>query len=617
MNNDYKKIAISLEEHWIDVIKNGHNPLVVALQGSQNYDLAYENSDIDTKCLIMPRFTDIIFNHKPTSTTYIRHNDEHVDIKDIRLYFEQFWKQNINFLEILFTPYVLLDNKFAPYWKELTSYKEEIAHFNEVGAVKTMYGMALEKHKALRYPYPTIKWKIDKWGYCYHKDTLFLTQNGWKTFDMIKENEAIGTVNPLNHTLEFQIPTSRIKHKCEEGYLFHFSNNFTDFMITEHHDVYSSLIKNINKNGYKYDEEKSNWKKEKVEETIKKNFHRHMLSFPINQNKDYDIDDEMLFLIGAFVSEGTINFRDNQQLKIKSLRITQTKNNLLFYNNMDIAMNKYQGKKYLYEKETVWIFNKEIAKYIYDLCGHKSELKHLPDFIYKLSVRQAKILLSALLLGDGTDKIEKEKRSIYYTCSERLANDIVSLGFLANKTTNKNGPYKCNNRFGTRPMFQVNIKERENIPFWIHTKLNGTQKHLTKVKYDNEVVCFTVPNGLLVTMFNGKTAVQGNCGKQLHHILRLEEFLRGYIGGKNFAECLVTYPKYGREMLMSAKSNKFSLDKARELAKNSMAEIKLLKDNFVENHSSEIDVKVKLKANEILYAIFEDYIKKELEVRNK
>ena len=68
-------------------------------------------------------------------------------------------------MEILFTPYVLLDNKFAPYWKELTSYKEDIARFNEVGAVKAMYGMAFEKYKALKYPYPTIKWKIDKWGY--------------------------------------------------------------------------------------------------------------------------------------------------------------------------------------------------------------------------------------------------------------------------------------------------------------------------------------------------------------------------------------------------------------------------------------------------------------------
>ena len=98
MDKNYKKIATTLEEHWIEVIKNGHNPLIVALQGSQNYDLAYENSDIDTKCLIMPRFNDIVFNHKPISTTYIRYNNEHIDVKDIRLYFEQFWKQNIDFL---------------------------------------------------------------------------------------------------------------------------------------------------------------------------------------------------------------------------------------------------------------------------------------------------------------------------------------------------------------------------------------------------------------------------------------------------------------------------------------------------------------------------------------
>ena len=66
MDKNYKKIAITLEEHWAEVIKNGHNPLIVALHGSQNYDLAYENSDIDTKCLIMPRFNDIVFNSDNT-----------------------------------------------------------------------------------------------------------------------------------------------------------------------------------------------------------------------------------------------------------------------------------------------------------------------------------------------------------------------------------------------------------------------------------------------------------------------------------------------------------------------------------------------------------------------
>lgn len=109
----------------------------------------------------------------------------------------------------------------------------------------------------------------------------------------------------------------------------------------------------------------------------------------------------------------------------------------------------------------------------------------------------------------------------------------------------------------------------------------------------------------------------GYDGKQLHHILRLEEFLRGYISGKSFAECLVTYPKYGREVLMSAKSNEFSLDKARDLANISMNKIQQMKIDFETTQTTEINSEIKSKVNEILYTIFEDYIKKELEVKKK
>lgn len=165
LDKNYKIISVGLQEHYEDALKAGYDPLVIALQGSQNYDLAYDNSDIDTKCLVMPNLKDIVFNHRPVSFTKIRENEEHIDIKDIRVYFEQFWKQNINFLEILFTPYVIISHDFSPYWKELVALREEIAHFNVIGAVKSMSGMAMEKYKALEHPYPTIEWKINKWGY--------------------------------------------------------------------------------------------------------------------------------------------------------------------------------------------------------------------------------------------------------------------------------------------------------------------------------------------------------------------------------------------------------------------------------------------------------------------
>lgn len=63
----------------------GDKVLMVALQGSQNYGLDYEGSDVDTKALLVPSFEDIVFNKKPISTTHVRHNDEHIDLKDVRL----------------------------------------------------------------------------------------------------------------------------------------------------------------------------------------------------------------------------------------------------------------------------------------------------------------------------------------------------------------------------------------------------------------------------------------------------------------------------------------------------------------------------------------------------
>lgn len=82
-------------------------------QGSQNYNLDYEGSDIDTKAIMLPSFSDFVLNAKPLSTTHIMENNEHVDFKDIRLMFDCIKKQNVNFVEILFTPYSIINPEYA------------------------------------------------------------------------------------------------------------------------------------------------------------------------------------------------------------------------------------------------------------------------------------------------------------------------------------------------------------------------------------------------------------------------------------------------------------------------------------------------------------------------
>ena len=143
----------------------GYEVLGVFLQGSQNYGLDYEGSDIDTKAIVIPYLEDIILNNKPVSTTIVLDTNEHIDVKDIRIMFETFKKQNVNFLEILFTEYYVITERYYDLFKELLDHREEIAHYNTHVAVNCMYGMMMEKYKAMEHPYPTIKDKIDKYGY--------------------------------------------------------------------------------------------------------------------------------------------------------------------------------------------------------------------------------------------------------------------------------------------------------------------------------------------------------------------------------------------------------------------------------------------------------------------
>lgn len=162
-----KWIMDKIQEHYQEALELYPADRIIGIfcQGSQNYGLDYEGSDIDTKCFLVPTLEDIIFNKKPISTTYIRANEEHIDFKDIRLFLTTVRKQNLNFMEILFTKYKIVNPIYEPMWNRLIENNEQIARYNPVGAVKTMKGIALEKYHAMEHRYPSKIDIIDKWGY--------------------------------------------------------------------------------------------------------------------------------------------------------------------------------------------------------------------------------------------------------------------------------------------------------------------------------------------------------------------------------------------------------------------------------------------------------------------
>ena len=157
-----------VQEHYDAAVElYGERVLGVFLQGSWNYgeDFCDENSNVDTKCVVLPTFEDFCLGKKPVSTTHVLENGEHLDAKDLRLYMDCFRKQNVNFVEVLFTEYKVVNPKFEKQWSRLVDAREQVGRYDMKRALNCMTGMCFEKDKALCHPYPTLVEKLEKYGY--------------------------------------------------------------------------------------------------------------------------------------------------------------------------------------------------------------------------------------------------------------------------------------------------------------------------------------------------------------------------------------------------------------------------------------------------------------------
>lgn len=156
-----------VREHYNEALEHFPEDRIVGIfyQGSGNYGLDTPTSDVDTKLIITPTFHDLAMNKQPVSTTHVRANDEHIDFKDVRLYIQTFRKQNLNFLEILFTPYTIVNPIYKTEWDRLVEARELITHYDPVRAIKSMQGVAYTKYKQLENESPSHIEAIKKFGY--------------------------------------------------------------------------------------------------------------------------------------------------------------------------------------------------------------------------------------------------------------------------------------------------------------------------------------------------------------------------------------------------------------------------------------------------------------------
>jgi UDP-glucuronate decarboxylase len=154
----------------------------------------------------------------------------------------------------------------------------------------------------------------------------------------------------------------------------------------------------------------------------------------------------------------------------------------------------------------------------------KSGDKYLPREYLRLSRRQSRILLDALILGDGTRKTETA--ACYYTKSKRLADDVQELalrcGYAATISPTPG-----------RDLYRVNIR-------------SNAHAHLVEpkpVQYGGHVWCVDVKNHVICVRRSGRAAWCGNCydeGKRCAEALAAS-YAQQYDVGVRIARIFNTY----------------------------------------------------------------------------
>ena len=160
-----------IQEHYQDALNKFPKNRIIGVfcQGSQNYGLDDENSDLDSKCLVTPSINDFINGQCKCKQipTYTRSNNEKIMFKDICGFQKQLMIGSPNWIELLFSKYSIINPNYEDLWNKLIVRKEDIAQYNPLQMVKSMNSMIQCKYQNLlaQKTYPSRMYVLKSYPY--------------------------------------------------------------------------------------------------------------------------------------------------------------------------------------------------------------------------------------------------------------------------------------------------------------------------------------------------------------------------------------------------------------------------------------------------------------------
>ncbi len=448
----------------------------------------------------------------------------------------------------------------------------------------------LEKHRKLAKLQKNweqfLQWKANRnparaeleavYGYdCYLDDTEFLTWRGWKRYDEITPDDYLGTLNQTTQQIEFQRYTERVA-KPFDGEIGFLHPQHSQCAVTMNHRMLVSRCHRSAANGYSraYVEEDSEWCLFQLKGLVESRYaHFHIRVTGKGHDVDGNIPDWRLILTGLYLSEGCVAKRiTNGDASV--IRISQKAGGRAakYMEQLRQAQpEKCSYFEYLRDEdcrtepclETIITFaDPEIVRGLEESCGSGSSYLRIPtDFFTGLSRRQARLLIDVMVSGDGSNR---PKSDVYHTSSKMLADDVQTLCICNGITSQVWGPYQYED--DRCPMYQTYIgQERVAVPVRLAEESNSF--HTEEVR-NARIVCFTVPNEILITRRNGNVAIQGNT-KHASHLLRLLQMCKEILEGKG-----VIVRRPNADELKAVRRGVYKLEEILEQANKTEEEIK-------------------------------------------
>ena len=223
--------------------------------------------------------------------------------------------------------------------------------------------------------------------------------------------------------------------------------------------------------------------------------------------KEYPMD-AWLQLLGMFISDGHCE-ENNHRACIACFRERKIEFNKEILDKLHVNYyddTEKQGKIYISKKKYSEIYEN------LSMLSVGALNKRLPYYVWNLSQRQSRVLMDALLQGDGhTMKYKgKDEFSRYGTISIQLANDISRLalhcgwsGIIKIASEPDGVPHKCVATMGSRAgkestitqkhtYYKVSIIRSQNQP-WINKKTNDSNEEKI-ISYTGKIYCVEMPS---------------------------------------------------------------------------------------------------------------------------